>query len=377
FSPAGLVEIDGSLYISDFRNHVIYSYTTSDGTLNLFAGSWNPGAASTSPVLLTSASFNVPRGLSGFLENNSPRILVADTGNQAIRLIGTPNSPKSKVSTLIPGAPNLVSPYMAVKGKDGYFYIADAGDNHIKRVTPFTNRLTVISGENSTPGSSDGIGSLNTSHSQPKALGVLPGGDLLVMDQGTSNNGGIRKIARLPACPNENSVNGQMHLLQNESCAMAFTVLGSGNELNSGTDTVVADLEIRSDNPNSNSMTTARYQQALASETFYNSTTNVASFSLNNQWNDLTPLLISLYLGFTPPAGAPDPLLLQARIQTLDGQWDSNPKSHLTFSGTGFIVDRLVKTQPVTFIEVVFLVQSPTSGPTILRRTYNLSPFPQ
>ena len=113
------------------------------------------------------------------------------------RPLPTPIGWKAHVSTLAGNGspifrdgkqPGFSDPFGVAVAKDGTIYVADAGEsNRIRKITPDGNVSTLAGGSE---GFADGVGS-SASFNTPSALALGPGGDLFVADTG---NNRIRKI---------------------------------------------------------------------------------------------------------------------------------------------------------------------------------------
>lgn len=149
----------------------------------------------------TSAQFNGPTGLAVDLAGN---VYVADTGNNRIRKI----TPSGSVSTLA-GGPSGVNEnpgyqdgsastarfnqpnFCAVDGA-GYVYVTDRLNTFVRRVSPAGN-VETVAGVYDTLGNKDGAGNTATFNNL-NGIAVTPSGNLVVAD-GSNNN--MRLIERV------------------------------------------------------------------------------------------------------------------------------------------------------------------------------------
>jgi sugar lactone lactonase YvrE len=127
----------------------------------------------------------------------SGNVYVADTGASTVRKIG----PGGIVSTLAgqpiePGSADgtgasaqFFEPEAISVGPDGTIYLADTGNDTIRKITP-SGSVTTWAGLAGSPGSADGPGSV-ASFNQPKGLAVDGAGNVYVADTASST---IRKI---------------------------------------------------------------------------------------------------------------------------------------------------------------------------------------
>ena len=186
-SPAGLaLGPDGSLVVADATGHRIWAVSP-DGALRLVAGSvygYRDGASN-------EALFRYP---SDVAIGSDGTCYVADAGNHRIRTI----SPDGTVTTLA----GSIYDYGDGNGRDGRFreplaldvdddgtcYVADTGNNAIRRITP-DGEVTTLAG--SPPGGArDGVGA-EVGLRWPTGLALGPDGDVWVADHG---NGALRRI---------------------------------------------------------------------------------------------------------------------------------------------------------------------------------------
>jgi sugar lactone lactonase YvrE len=141
-------------------NHSIRKITPS-GTVSTFAGT--PGVGGSTDGVGSTARFYLPYGIA---VDSSGNIYVADTGNQLIRKI-TPNgnvttfAGSAGISAAIDGVGSSAR-FKFVQAitidSIGNLFVADSGNHLIRRITPNGN-VTTIAGTAESPGSSDGIGS--------------------------------------------------------------------------------------------------------------------------------------------------------------------------------------------------------------------------
>ena len=137
YSPAGVaVDAAGNIYVADYGNNLIRRISAT-GVVSTFAGNGSQGLIN-APGLL--ASFNQPTGVAIDAAGN---VYVGDAGNNRIRKI----TPAGAVSTLAgsdstgyaDGADTSASffhPEGITLDAAGNVYVADAGNNLIRKVTP-------------------------------------------------------------------------------------------------------------------------------------------------------------------------------------------------------------------------------------------------
>ncbi len=187
--PSGLaVDGAGNVYVADKYNNKIRMIDPV-GVVSSYAGSGLPGSADGNYL---TAKFNLPSDVA--LDTNG-NLYVADTGNHKIRKI----TPAGTVSTLAgtgsPGSQDgtgtsasFNSPSGLALDPAGNIYIADTGNNLIRKVSPL-GIVTTIAGSG-VPGFADGPHD-TAKFNQPADVAVDLTGAIYVADNGNCR---VRKI---------------------------------------------------------------------------------------------------------------------------------------------------------------------------------------
>ncbi|MHB8519925.1 MAG: immunoglobulin domain-containing protein, partial [Limisphaerales bacterium] len=191
-SPFGIAAGGGgNVYVADTYNHTIRKITPAGAVSTLAGLAGNPGSADGAG---TSARFNTPFGLA---VDSAGNIYVADTGNDAVRKI----TPAAVVSTLAglagsPGSTDGVgstaqfnAPFGMAVDSSGNVYVADQGNNIIRKITP-AGVVTTLAGSAGSAGYADGTGS-RARFWAPFGVAVDIAGNVYVADTG---NNTIRRI---------------------------------------------------------------------------------------------------------------------------------------------------------------------------------------
>lgn len=198
--PASVAaDASGNIFVADYGNNLIRKITPA-GVVSTFAGSGTAGSANGTG---TSASFNAPEGVAVDAAGN---VYVADYGNNLIRKI----TPAGVVSTLagsgsagaVNGAGTAASfnnLYNITVDANDNLYVSES-DNLIRKITP-AGVVTTLAGSG-VQGSANGIGTA-ASFSSPFGISVDASGNLYVAD---SDNNLLRKVTTLgygvsPALP--------------------------------------------------------------------------------------------------------------------------------------------------------------------------------
>jgi serine/threonine protein kinase, bacterial len=187
--PTGVaVDAAGNLYVSEYAGNRIRKVTAA-GVVTTLAGS---GAAAFADGTGAAASFNGPTGVALDAQG---AVYVADGGNHRIRKV----TPMGEVTTLagsgtaafaegIGAAASFDRPTNLAADPAGNLYVADAGNERIRKVTP-ARAVTTLAGSG-TAAFADGTGGA-ASFSEPSGVALDAAGTILVVDL---NNYRIRKI---------------------------------------------------------------------------------------------------------------------------------------------------------------------------------------
>jgi sugar lactone lactonase YvrE len=177
-TPEGIAaDSVGNLYVADMNNATVRKITSS-GVVSTMAGSGVRGSAD---GIGAAASFSVPNGITTDSVGN---VYLADTGNNIIRKI----TPIGDVSTLGGLVASFYFPYGVATDIPGNVYVADAGSNTIRKITP-VGVVTTLAGSGA-PGGANGTGSV-ASFNIPRGIAADSAGNFYVTDLG---NNTIRKI---------------------------------------------------------------------------------------------------------------------------------------------------------------------------------------
>jgi len=142
YNPCGLCfrEVDECLYIADYGNNSIRKFDTKTGIVSTVAGSGDRGDRDGDGDV---AEFRTPADVK--LTKDSESLLVADMGNERIRLITLPQQGgKARVSTLAGGQRGaldggalecrLYGPHGVCIDDNGVIYISDTHNNRIRKL---------------------------------------------------------------------------------------------------------------------------------------------------------------------------------------------------------------------------------------------------
>ena len=190
-NPQGVVaDSQGNIYVADSFNNYIRKITP-DGTVTTFAGN---GKAGYVDGLADSAQFYAPAGLTMDSQGN---LYVADVGNNVIREIvanGTVSTYTGTGTAGYSGGSDKAyvyynNPTDEAITADGIMYIADRGNNALRKVTPAAAFVSTFAG-NHVPGFVDATGIL-AYFNKPSAITLDASGNAYIADQG---NYSLRKV---------------------------------------------------------------------------------------------------------------------------------------------------------------------------------------
>ena len=177
----------GNLYIADSGNHRIRKVTP-QGMITTYAGTGSSGYDGDGGQAI-SARLNLPRGVAVDAAGN---VFIADTGNNCVRKV----TPGGLITTVAgAGAAPLSSPRSVMVGIDQNLYIADTGNQRILKLTP-AGVLSTIAGTGAAGFGGDGGDAMSAQFTTPVALAMDAAGGIYVAD---FDNNRVRKL--VPSTP--------------------------------------------------------------------------------------------------------------------------------------------------------------------------------
>jgi len=212
YAPAGVAaDGSGNLYIADSGNHTLRKVVLATGEVSTLAGF--AGLASYADGPAASARFNYPQGLS---VDSAGSLYVAETGNSTIRKVVLASGVVSTVAGSaglrgstddIGTAARFFNPQAVAADGAGNLYVADTGNNTVRKVVLATGAVSTRAGTAGLRGSTDGTGAAARFYS-PWGVAADGAGNLYVADNLNSilrkvelGSGAVTTLAGAPAMP--------------------------------------------------------------------------------------------------------------------------------------------------------------------------------
>ncbi|EOD23182.1 hypothetical protein EMIHUDRAFT_349742, partial [Emiliania huxleyi CCMP1516] len=186
--PAGIaVSPDGSaLFVADVDNHKIRRVEVATGAVTTIAGS---GDAGDTDGVGEAAQFSYPYGVA--ISPDSSGLFVGDCSNHKIRRVEVATGAVTTFAGRgdegdadgVGDAAQFASPYgVAISPDGGALFVADSGNDKIRRVEVATGEVTTVAGSG-TAGSADGVGDA-AGFASPVEVAISPDGSTLLVADG-------------------------------------------------------------------------------------------------------------------------------------------------------------------------------------------------
>lgn len=194
--PYGIaLDSSANVYFADVLNQRIRKITVSTGIVSTVAGT-GVGGYSSDNVAATSANIYSPQGVT---VDTSGNIFIADTGNDRIRKVtsGTIKTVAGNGDYIYNGdnkqatSATLYNPTGVEVDSSGNIYIADQWNHRIRKVTVSTGIITTIAGTGSNGYSGNGVAT-SCKLNYPQDVAVDASGAVYITD---SDNDLLRKIS--------------------------------------------------------------------------------------------------------------------------------------------------------------------------------------
>ena len=242
-TPTGIaVDNSGNIFIADQQNNRI-RVVDSFGIIRTYAGSGFAGYGGDSSAA-TMARLNAP---SDVATDGMGNVYIADAGNNRIRKVDTAGIITTVAGTTIAGfsgdggpavAAQLSFPFGIKADHAGNLFIADAGNERIRKVNAF-GTITTVAGSGTAGFAGDGGPAIAAQLNNPTGIAVDPSGMMYIAD---GNNFRIRKLDLALSVPDVNNnrfadvkvypipSNGKLNILDATGCHLTVYDL-AGREL--------------------------------------------------------------------------------------------------------------------------------------------------
>jgi sugar lactone lactonase YvrE len=181
------VNAQGTIYISDRAANRVYSFAPSESQPALFAGNGHAGYSG-DLAAATGAELYRPAGLAVDEQGN---VYIADTGNNRIRRVDT----KGIITTVagsgkyygdggdggLATSARLSFPFGVAVARDGTVYIADTGNNRLRQITP-SGVILALAGTGTAGFAGDGGEARMAKLAAPEGIALDGKGNLFVAD---------------------------------------------------------------------------------------------------------------------------------------------------------------------------------------------------
>lgn len=192
-SPAGLVAVSGTLLVADEAHHVVRRVDAA-GTITTFAGTGSRGMGGDGGPAGT-ARLNGPRDVDARPNGD---VVVADTGNHAVRFVDRDGQISTVAGTGVAGAEgdggpavaaSLSSPSGVAVRPNGSFVVADTGNDRVRMIDGAGLISTIAGGGRG--GDGDGGSALDARLRAPEGVATAPNGTLYIAETGSHR---IRRV---------------------------------------------------------------------------------------------------------------------------------------------------------------------------------------
>jgi len=196
-SPHGIaLDATGNVYIADYSNNRVRRITAA-GVITTIAGNGTAGGSGDGGPAI-SAQLNLPRGIA---VDSTGNVFIADSGNNRVRKV----TPAGTISTVAgngiasfsgDGGPATAAaiwvPTDVAVDASGNLFIADGGNHRVRKVTSPGGVISTVAGSASPGFSGDGGLATSAQLNSPYNIDVDAAGNLFIADRG---NYRIRRVA--------------------------------------------------------------------------------------------------------------------------------------------------------------------------------------
>ena len=187
--PYGIaLDVNDNLYIADYENHVIREVSAATGVITTIAGDGTPGFSGNGGPA-TAAQLNAPAGV---VVDQSGNLYIVDQGNNCVRAVKVATGVITAFAgTQTPGfsgdggpasSAELLAPFSVALDGGENVYIADFGNNRVRRVDASSAVITTVAGDGAFGFSGDGGAPTSADLAGPVGVATDYAGNLFVSD---------------------------------------------------------------------------------------------------------------------------------------------------------------------------------------------------
>lgn len=209
-APAGItLDGAGNIYFADSGNNVVRRIDARTGIITTVAGTPGVQGYSGDNAAATAAKLTLPEGIAFDASGN---LYIADTGNNVVRRVdATTGTITTVAGTGVAGyngdsqaaaSAQLSSPWGIAVSANGSIFIADWGNNLVREVLSSNGQIKTVAGTGTQGFTGDGTAAVGADLNNPQAVALDPAGNLYIADSGNNrvrvvdpNSGNIRTIA--------------------------------------------------------------------------------------------------------------------------------------------------------------------------------------
>jgi trimeric autotransporter adhesin len=211
YQPIGAaLDVNGNLYFSDQNNCVVREIVAASGVINIVAGIAGQCSYNGDNIAATGAQLNFPQEVA---LDGSGNLYIADIGNNVVRRVvlgtgiittyaGTPGTAGFPTNNVLATSTTLNGPIALAVDTAGNLFIADQNADVVCRVDATTKNITIVAGTGTLGFSGDGSLATAADLQVPEGVAVDSAGNLYIAD---SENARIREVFS-PTNPNTPNV---------------------------------------------------------------------------------------------------------------------------------------------------------------------------
>ena len=216
------VDSSGNLYIAESSQNIVREVDASTGDISTVAGTGTAGYTGDGGAA-TSAELNSPHGLA---VDSSGNLFIADSGNNVVRKVTVSSGDISTFAgdgtagysgTGAATSAELNDPQDLALDSSGNLYIADSGNSVIREVSATSGDISTFAGDGTSGDTGDGGAATSAELDEPEGLAFDSSGDLYIADPAADI---IREVAAGSGTINIGVANAETGLYDSQGVAI-------------------------------------------------------------------------------------------------------------------------------------------------------------